>query len=215
MARLLPQEMQIHPPAGDRFTAEPRPAFEQRGPPLRHAAPRRDLHDATQPADNSLDGLPRRAKAPSDPLICDPKTHIDEHGEFQVASSRKGEPFNSLVTFTKSAPTKMPGQTRWPSIKTRRVGGCPSRLHGRLQAPPAVVTTVSVGSFVGPTARASADQYTSVPPCRIIDTRVMGAGGALVPAVQRNFLVSGTTGFAAQGATPGVRDSRGGYSGDA
>ena len=63
---------------------------------------------------------------------------------------------------------------------------------------------VSVGSlgeariaqaFLG--ASAADLVYTPVAPCRIIDTRSAGAGGPIVPLVQRNFLVSGTTGFEA------------------
>src|SRR5882724_2570175 len=88
--------MRIHPPSGDRSVAEPGPAFEQRGHPLGHFAPSRDLHDAIQPADDSLDALPRRANAPPDPLIRDPKTYIDEDGEFQVAQFPQGRALQLL-----------------------------------------------------------------------------------------------------------------------
>lgn len=43
--------------------------------------------------------------------------------------------------------------------------------------------------------------YVSVAPCRIVDTRV--AGGKLATNTTRNFAVSGTTGFPAQGGTSG------------
>jgi hypothetical protein len=43
--------------------------------------------------------------------------------------------------------------------------------------------------------------YTSVKPCRIVDTRQ--AGGALTPGVQRNFKATGSTSFTAQGGTSG------------
>jgi hypothetical protein len=39
--------------------------------------------------------------------------------------------------------------------------------------------------------------------CRIIDTRVAGAGGALVPGSPRHFKVAGTVGFEFQGGTAG------------
>src|SRR5437667_8121983 len=69
---------------------------------------------------------------------------------------------------------------------------------------------VSVGSLGGPRiaqgflgASAADLVYTPVTPCRIIDTRATGAGGPIVPGVQRDFLVSGTTGFDTQGGTAG------------
>jgi len=42
--------------------------------------------------------------------------------------------------------------------------------------------------------------YTPVAPCRIIDTRL--AGGVLAAGSQRNFVVGGSVGFAAQGGNP-------------
>ena len=72
-----------------------------------------------------------------------------------------------------------------------------------------VVIAVSVGSLGGATVAhawlgaSGADLvYTPVPPCRIVDTRA-AAGGPIVPGVQRDFLVNGTTGFEAQGGTAG------------
>ena len=69
---------------------------------------------------------------------------------------------------------------------------------------------VGLGSFAGPPVAqaflgaSGADLvYTPVTPCRIVDTRVAGAGGPLMPGVPRDFLVSGTVNFAAQGARPG------------
>src|SRR5262245_39142421 len=43
--------------------------------------------------------------------------------------------------------------------------------------------------------------YSPVTPCRIIDTRVMG--GAILPALLRDFVVAGTQDFEAQGGTVG------------
>jgi len=69
---------------------------------------------------------------------------------------------------------------------------------------------MGLGSFAGPPvaqaflgASAADLVYTPVTPCRIIDTRVMGAGGPIVPMVPRDFLVSGTVNFPAQGGTAG------------
>jgi hypothetical protein len=45
--------------------------------------------------------------------------------------------------------------------------------------------------------------FTPVAPCRIVDTRVSGAGGPLVPGTPRSFFVVGTTGFELQGGAAG------------
>ena len=45
--------------------------------------------------------------------------------------------------------------------------------------------------------------YTPVAPCRIIDTREPGAGGAIPGLGTRNFVVVGTTGFESQGGHTG------------
>jgi hypothetical protein len=45
--------------------------------------------------------------------------------------------------------------------------------------------------------------YTSVTPCRIINTRAPGAGGALAPGAPRDFHVTGTAGFDTQGGNAG------------
>jgi hypothetical protein len=45
--------------------------------------------------------------------------------------------------------------------------------------------------------------YTPVTPCRIIDTRPPGAGGALAPGAPRDFHVAGTAGFDTQGGNAG------------
>src|SRR5207247_9417884 len=45
--------------------------------------------------------------------------------------------------------------------------------------------------------------YTPVIPCRIIDTRLAGAGGALAPGTPRDFHVSGTAGFESRGGKVG------------
>jgi hypothetical protein len=42
--------------------------------------------------------------------------------------------------------------------------------------------------------------YRSIPPCRIVDTRL--AGGPLAPGTPRDFYVGGGTGFGAQGGSP-------------
>ena len=44
--------------------------------------------------------------------------------------------------------------------------------------------------------------YTPVAPCRIIDTRVSGAGGPIPGNGTRDFVVVGATGFASQGGNP-------------
>jgi hypothetical protein len=44
--------------------------------------------------------------------------------------------------------------------------------------------------------------YTPVPPCRIVDTRAAGAGGALVPGGIRDFRVTGPGSLASQGGNP-------------
>src|SRR6266850_975287 len=71
-----------------------------------------------------------------------------------------------------------------------------------------VVIAMSVGSLGGPTvaqaflgASAADLVYTPVAPCRIIDTRA--AGGPIGAGTQRDFLVSGTANFPAQGGTAG------------
>lgn len=45
--------------------------------------------------------------------------------------------------------------------------------------------------------------FVPVEPCRIIDTRLTGAGGMLFPGTPRNFEVAGTANFESQGGRPG------------
>ena len=45
--------------------------------------------------------------------------------------------------------------------------------------------------------------YTPVAPCRIIDTREPGAGGAIPGNGTRDFMVTGATGFESQGGHTG------------
>ncbi len=56
----------------------------------------------------------------------------------------------------------------------------------------------AIGANVGPTTSHDL-QFVPVEPCRIADTR--SGGGAIAADATRNFLVSGETGFAAQGGT--------------
>ena len=49
--------------------------------------------------------------------------------------------------------------------------------------------------------------FTPITPCRIINTTV--SGGPIAAGSTRNFVVAGTTGFAAQGGTPALRNPRG------
>jgi len=106
---------------------------------LRHAAPRRDLHDATQPADNSLDGLPRRAKAPSDPLICDPKTGGGEVGDRRRSYHRLLNVLDKLPlkrqAEARSLLTKIPyAETREDAERQKRAfqAWCTKRGHAEV-----------------------------------------------------------------------------------
>ncbi len=51
------------------------------------------------------------------------------------------------------------------------------------------------GLFIASSAARSADNlvYVPLPPCRVIDTRIAGAGGALVPGTPRSFFLRGPT----------------------
>ncbi|HEX6740034.1 MAG TPA: hypothetical protein VF310_17270, partial [Vicinamibacteria bacterium] len=80
-------------------------------------------------------------------------------------------------------------------VKARLAASSPEALEA--------VEKRGYGLLPGPQALgdATADLvYTPVAPCRIVDTRL--AGGALAAGSQRNFVVGGSVGFAAQGGSP-------------
>ncbi len=54
----LPQQVRIDQPSRHGLIAKPRPAFKERGDPLRSTSPRDNLHLLIQPTHNSLDALP-------------------------------------------------------------------------------------------------------------------------------------------------------------
>ncbi len=64
--------------------------------------------------------------------------------------------------------------------------------------------TTAISGLTSCTPTSTGQTYTSITPCRIVDTRASGAGGAFTAGQQRTFQVSGTgSGFAAQGGTSG------------
>ena len=85
----------------------------------------------------------------------------------------------------------------------------------RLARAAAVAVALATVSLLAPAARAQPRSLTAravgdvdqdlvfvpVRPCRVIDTRL--AGGPLAPGEERQFVISGTVGFEAQGGTPG------------
>jgi len=71
----------------------------------------------------------------------------------------------------------------------------------RATTPAAALSTPAIRAAVSTTVMPvnAATNFVPISPCRIIDTRLPGAGGAVQPSTVRGFRVSGTDGFQYQG----------------
>src|SRR6185369_3046176 len=80
---LLAQQMRVDEPLHRGLAAQPRAALDERRHALRGVAARRDLELLVEPAEDALDALARGADEPAQPVIGDPETQVDQHGELE------------------------------------------------------------------------------------------------------------------------------------
>ncbi|HXH55776.1 S8 family serine peptidase, partial [Iamia sp.] len=85
-----------------------------------------------------------------------------------------------------------------------RTSGRPIAGFGADAQGSGLIDAVTAISGLGSCPAGAGQSYSSITPCRVVDTRASGAGGAFTAGQQRSFQVAGTgPGFAAQGGTAG------------